>query len=81
MVSTSLFSTSLSGVWQERTALPSTITVQAPHRPLPQPYFVPVSSRSVRSTHSSVRSPSVSSVVGLPFRRNRIDVFTMSTPP
>ena len=34
-----------SGVWQERTALPSTCTVQAPHRPEPQPNLVPVSFR------------------------------------
>src|SRR5262249_34581968 len=39
------------GVEQERTALPSMCTVQAPHRDIPQPYFVPVRPRRSRRTH------------------------------
>ena len=42
MVTTVLFATSDTCVWQARTALPSRCTVQAPHRPAPQPYLVPV---------------------------------------
>ena len=33
---------SFAEVWQERTATPSRCTVQAPHRPAPQPNLVPV---------------------------------------
>ena len=40
----------LTGVWQERTARPSTCTVQAPHMPLPHPSLGPLSARSLRST-------------------------------
>ena len=36
-------SSSMIGVTQENTALPSTITVQAPHWPSPQPNFAPFS--------------------------------------
>jgi hypothetical protein len=41
------------GVWHERTAAPSTSTVQAPHWATPQPYFVPVRPSSSLSTHRS----------------------------
>src|SRR5258708_24284036 len=53
MVVTFLPATSETAVWQERTACPSRCTVQAPHNPAPQPYFVPVSCRCSRTTHSS----------------------------
>src|SRR5262249_1885343 len=39
-------------VWQDLTALPSIWTVQAPHRPEPQPYLVPVSFRCSRTTQT-----------------------------
>jgi hypothetical protein len=39
-------------VRQDRTARPSSSTVQAPHRPSPQPYLAPVSRRRSRSTAS-----------------------------
>src|SRR5438067_11229698 len=45
--------TSLSDVWQDRTASPLTRTVQAPHRPAPQPNFVPVICNCSRMAHSS----------------------------
>ncbi len=35
------------GMEQERVAAPSISTVQAPHWPSPQPYFVPVRSKPV----------------------------------
>src|SRR5436189_2607901 len=44
---------SLTEVWQDRTASPLTWTVQAPHRPAPQPNFVPVICNCSRMTHSS----------------------------
>src|SRR5437762_1127222 len=45
-------------VTQERVALPSIKTVHAPHRPSPQPYLLPVRSRSSRRTLSRLRSES-----------------------
>src|ERR1700751_5465949 len=44
---------SLTDVWQDRTASPLTWTVQAPHRPAPQPNLVPVICNCSRMTHSS----------------------------
>src|SRR5208337_51862 len=79
MVTTSLPATDDTGTLHERTASPPTTTVHEPQNPSPHPYLVPVRPRSVRSTHSRVRSPSVSIVVGLPFRRNRM-VFVMPPP-
>src|SRR5260370_2020726 len=38
---------------QERTARPSMCTVHAPHMPMPQPNFVPLSPISSRMTHRS----------------------------
>jgi hypothetical protein len=43
--------TSLILVTQLRIALPSTCTVQAPHRPIPQPNFAPVRARAWRDRH------------------------------
>ena len=53
-------------VWQDLTALPSIWTVQAPHRPEPQPYLVPVSFRCSRTTQSSAVSGSASTFTALP---------------
>src|SRR5438034_10578640 len=44
----------------ERVAAPFTCTVQAPHRPRPQPNFVPVMPSTSRSTHKTGVSPSTS---------------------
>src|SRR5262245_25960594 len=56
---------------QDRTATPSTCTVQAPHTAIPQPYFGPVNPSSSRSTQSSGMSSSTftSNVFWLTFRR------------
>src|SRR5256885_14356272 len=54
------------GTWQERTALPSRCTVQAPHRPDPHPNLVPVSFRCSRTTHSSGVSGSTSTLAAFP---------------
>src|SRR5215468_7382112 len=42
-------------------------TVQAPHRPVPQPNLVPVSLRSSRSTHNSGVASGALVDAGLPF--------------
>src|SRR5580693_10264185 len=65
MVVTFLPATIATGVWHERTALPSRCTVQAPHMPAPQPYFVPVSLRCSRTTQSSGVSGPASTTAGL----------------
>src|SRR6202030_2297666 len=65
MVVTFLPATIATGVWHERIALPSRCTVQAPHMPAPQPYFVPVSLRCSRTTESSGVAGPASTVAGL----------------
>src|SRR5579863_2222746 len=65
MVVTVLPATIATGTWHERTALPSRCTVQAPHMPAPQPYFVPVSLRCSRTTQSSGVSGPASTLAGL----------------
>ena len=70
MVVTFLPATSDIVVWQERTALPSTWTVQAPHRPEPQPNLVPVSLRCSRTTQSSGVSASTSTLCAVPLTVN-----------
>src|SRR5215470_10047009 len=52
MVVTFLPETAETGVMQERLASPLMCTVQAPHRAIPQPNFVPVMFRVSRRTHS-----------------------------
>src|SRR5262245_55497206 len=51
IVVTRLFATDVTGVVHERTACPSMCTVHAPQTAIPQPYFVPVSPNSSRTTH------------------------------
>src|SRR6516164_11035471 len=53
-------------VMQERTAVPSICTVQAPHSAMPHPNFVPVMPSMSRRTQSSGVSPSTSMLRGLP---------------
>src|SRR5262245_49353523 len=65
MVVTFLSCTWETAIWQERTALPSTCTVQAPHRPEPHPNFVPVSFRCSRNTHNSGVSGSAVTLTAL----------------
>ncbi len=67
MVVTFLPATFDTAIWHERIALPSIWTVQAPHRPEPQPNFVPVSFRCSRTTQSNGVSGSASTVAALPF--------------
>ena len=53
MVTTFLPATEPTSIWHARCAVPSTCTVQAPQRPAPQPYFVPVNPTWSRMAHSS----------------------------
>src|ERR1700704_3812166 len=53
-------------VMQARTRRPSTCTVQAPHSPRSQPFFVPVSPNSSRKASSSVVRGSTAIVRGSP---------------
>src|ERR1700704_3356443 len=51
---------SLTDVWQDRTASPFRCTVQAPHRPAPQPNFVPVICNCSRMAQSTAESAAAS---------------------
>src|SRR5579863_5071008 len=61
------------GVEQERTGSPSTWTVHAPHRPAPQPNFVPVNSNVSRRTQSRGVSGATSTLRELPLTCRVID--------
>src|SRR6185503_11045485 len=65
-------------VWQDRTALPFTWTVQAPHSPAPQPNLVPFMSRTSRSTHKRGVSAGTSTVLDCPFT---LSVYAMFLSP
>jgi hypothetical protein len=54
------------GVMQERVEAPSICTVQAPHKAMPQPNFVPVIPSTSRNAHNSGVSPSTSTLCVLP---------------
>ena len=68
MVSTAPFTVEI-GVTQERTAFPSTSTVQAPHCASPQPNLGPFNSRSLRRTYSRGVSASTDTSRAVPFTR------------
>lgn len=66
MVWIRLPTTAEAGVTHERTACPSTRTVQAPHAATPQPNLVPVIFNTSRSTHNRGMAGSASTVTALP---------------
>src|ERR1041385_9010646 len=70
MVVTSLPSQSPTMRPHERTAFPSTCTVQAPHCAMPQPNLVPVSLSSSRITQRRGVLSSEFAATGLPLRVN-----------
>ncbi len=74
MVVTDLPATSCTWVWQEKARLPSTWIMQAPHRPVPQPYFVPVSLRPSRMTHSNGVAGGASVDTDFPFTVNCVAI-------
>ncbi|KAG5725788.1 hypothetical protein E4T56_gene17808 [Termitomyces sp. T112] len=53
-------------IWHEGKACPSTITKQAPHSPVPQPYFVPVRLAPQRRAQSKGVSASMRRSTGWP---------------
>src|SRR5262245_48972265 len=53
MVTTVLPATEPTSIWHGRCAVPSMWMVQAPHRPAPQPYLVPVNPIWSRMAHNS----------------------------
>jgi len=62
------------GITHERTALPSTCTVQAPHNAMPQPNLVPCNPAISRMAHSSGMDGSASSVVEMPLSTKVVDM-------
>src|SRR4030088_489292 len=55
-------------------------TMQAPHSPVPQPNFVPVSLRSSRITHNNGVAGGASVVAGLPFTVNIVAIASSLSP-
>src|SRR5215467_13568438 len=74
MVVTCLPATLERGATQERIAFPSKCTVQAPHRAMPQPNFVPVSRKESRITQSSGVEGSSSTETDFPFKKKEVTV-------
>src|SRR5438445_2764657 len=72
------FCAAVTGMLQERTALPSMITVQAPHWPNPQPNLGPCSSRSSRKTYNSGVVGSVSTTRDCLLTRSEIRAMRVS---
>jgi hypothetical protein len=58
------------GVMHDRVASPSTCTVQAPHKAMPQPNLVPVMPSASRNTHNSGMFGGTSTDCGFPFTTN-----------
>src|SRR5262252_1135358 len=65
---------------QDRVGFPSINTVQAPHWPSPQPYLLPVKSRSSRKTLSRLLSASASMRRLLPFTLISL-ILSIGAPP
>src|SRR5512138_345862 len=55
-------------------------TMQAPHKPVPQPNLVPVSLRSSRITHNNGVAAGASVVAGLPFTMNFVAIASSLCP-
>src|SRR5512143_6096 len=80
MVVTCLPAASETGNEHACTASPSRCTVQAPHMPMPQLYFVPVRPSTSRRTHSSGMSGSTSTVRAVLFTLITSSAITSSLP-
>src|SRR6185437_14947965 len=76
MVVTRAPATSETGTPHECTGFPSRCTMQAPHLPIPQAYFVPVKPSCSRITHNSGVSDSTSTLYGRPLTRSSIITFS-----
>ena len=79
MVSTRCPAASLIGTLQAFTAVPSSITRQAPQSPEEHPFFAPVRPSVSRSTRSSVHWGGTHTVRSTPFIYN--EKFSMCRPP
>src|SRR5580692_3356209 len=66
--------TALSEVMQDLVARPSTCTVQAPQKPIPQPNLVPVRPSSSRITQSNGASSGLCTETARPLRLNVVMV-------
>src|SRR5207244_6535497 len=66
---------------QDLTETPSISTVQAPHWPIPQPYFVPVRPIESRSTHNNGVSGSASTEYWTPLTRRVNDIGNLLPSP
>src|SRR5262245_53963677 len=80
MVVTDLPAISDISVWHENARLPLMWTMQAPHRPAPQPNLVPVSFKSSRITHSSGVSGGAFVVAAMPFTRKLVAIASSLGP-
>src|SRR5262249_5931969 len=67
IVVTDLPAISETWVWHENARLPSICTMQAPHKPVPQPNLVPVSFSPSRITHNNGVAGGASVDAALPF--------------
>src|ERR1700730_16496692 len=81
MVRISLPAAALTGVMHDRIASPFLCTVQAPHRAMPQPNFVPVSPRMSRTYHNRGILGSPSKGRSIPFTLRLIIGPPFSSPP
>ena len=70
IVITSVSATATASVMQASTRRPATCTVHAPHSPLSQPFFVPVSPSRSRNASTSVTRGSNTITCALPLTRN-----------
>src|SRR6516165_9012511 len=83
LVTCAPLATVLSGVTHDLLVTPSTMTVQAPHRPTPQPNFTPPVPTWLRRTYNngSVLSATVT-VVDTPFTKKlRVNAVAISARP
>src|SRR4249920_739220 len=67
-------------VWQAYARLPSICTMQAPHRPVPQPNLVPVSLRPSRITHNNGVAGGASVDAAFPFTMKLVAIASSPDP-
>src|SRR5215472_12214975 len=75
IVVTDLPAISETWVWHENARSPSICTMQAPHRPVPQPNLVPVSFSPSRITHNNGVAGGASVDAALPFTVKVVVIF------
>src|SRR5437667_10377408 len=80
MVVTALPAISEIWVWHENARLPSMCTMQAPHRPVPQPNLVPVSFNPSRITHNNGVAGGASVDTARPFTVKLVAILSSLSP-